>query len=189
MRWNRHSELEGRHAFLSASNYHWTGYSEEKLLTVYRNQQAKILGTKLHAFAHDAIVLGRMLYADGSTLSMFVNDCIIDGLDSEVLLYFSDNAFGTADGISFDGNLLRIYDLKTGKTPASMKQLKVYASLFCLEYQFDPNEIGMILRIYQNEEVITEEPDPIDIWDLMDRIIYFDSLLEQMRAEDSNGNV
>ena len=148
MRWNKHSELEGRHAFLSASNYHWVGYSEEKLINVYQNQQAKILGTKLHAFAHDAIVLRRMLYEDGTTLSMFVNDCIVDQRSSEVLLYFSDNAFGTADGIGFENGVLRIYDLKTGKTPASMKQLEVYASLFCLEYNVNPTDIDILLRIY-----------------------------------------
>lgn len=183
MRWNKHSELEGRHAFLSASNYHWTGYSEEKLINVFRNQQAKIMGTKLHAFAHDAIVLKRMLYEDGSTLSMFVNDCIIDQLDSEILLYYSDNAFGTADGIGFNNGLLRIYDLKTGKTTASMKQLEVYASLFCLEYNVNPTEIDILLRIYQNDEIQESTPERSIIWDYMDRIIFFDSLLNDLKTE------
>ena len=185
MIWNRHSELEGKHAFLSPSNYHWTGYSEEKLITTFRNNQAKILGTKLHEFAHDAIVLKRLQYEDGTTLSMFVNDCIIEGLDSEVLLYFSDNAFGTADGISFENGLLRIYDLKTGKTPASMKQLEVYTGLFCLEYQVNPTEIDILLRIYQNNEIKELEPERSEIWDIIDRIIFFDSLLNQLRMEDS----
>ena len=31
MIFNRHDELEGLHAFLSASNYHWINYSEEKV--------------------------------------------------------------------------------------------------------------------------------------------------------------
>ena len=183
MRWNKHSELEGRHAFLSASNYHWVGYSEEKLINVYQNQQAKILGTKLHAFAHDAIVLRRMLYEDGTTLSMFVNDCIVDQRSSEVLLYFSDNAFGTADGIGFENGVLRIYDLKTGKTPASMKQLEVYASLFCLEYNVNPTDIDILLRIYQNDEVKESIPEGSEIWEYMDRIIFFDSLLNELKTE------
>ena len=189
MIWNRHLELEGRHAFLSPSNYHWTGYSEEKLITVFRNNQAKLLGTKLHEFAHDAICLKRMQYEDGTTLSMFVNDCIIDGLDSEVLLYFSDNAFGTDDGISFENGFLKIYDLKTGKTPASMKQLEVYAGLFCLEYHVNPTDIDIFLRIYQNDEIKEMEPDCSEIWDIMDRIIFFDNLLNQLRMEGPSYHV
>ena len=48
----------------------------------------------------------------------------------EQVLYYSDNCFGTTDTISFKAKLLRIHDLKNGDTPANMKQLKVYTSLF-----------------------------------------------------------
>ena len=154
---------------------------------MFQNNQAKLIGTKLHEYAHDAIVLKRMQYEDGTTLSMFINDCLTEGLSSEVLLYFSDNAFGTADGISFDNSLLKIYDLKTGKTPASMKQLEVYAGLFCLEYQHNPSDIDILLRIYQNDEVSEHKPDHTDIWDIMDRIIYFDELLNQLKMEGPYG--
>ena len=32
---NRHPNLEGQHAFLSASNYHWINYSEDKVEETY----------------------------------------------------------------------------------------------------------------------------------------------------------
>ena len=68
----------------------------------------------------------------------------------EQILYYSPNCFGTADAISFNNNLLRIHDLKTGVIPAHMEQLVVYASLFCLEYGVKPGSIDFELRIYQN---------------------------------------
>ena len=73
----------------------------------------------------------------------------------EQVLFYSVNAFGTADAIAFDerSKLLRIHDLKTGVTPASMAQLHVYAALFCLEYDKPPFEIKYDLRIYQNDEI------------------------------------
>ena len=61
--------------------------------------------------------------------------------NGEQALYYSDNCFGTADAISFKKNFLRIHDLKTGVTPGSMKQLLIYASMFCLEYNFLPIQI------------------------------------------------
>lgn len=51
MQWNKHSDLEGKHAFLSASKHYWLGYSEERLITSYQNESRKELGTVLHAFA------------------------------------------------------------------------------------------------------------------------------------------
>ena len=185
MNFNKHYELEGKHAFLSASKYHWLNYDEERLISVYNNTQAILRGTILHKFACDAITNGIKLAEDGTTLSMYVNDCIDDGLDSEVVLYYSPNAFGTADGISFDQDdgYLRIYDLKTGKTTASIKQLYIYAALFCLEYNINPNDIMIHLRIYQNNEILVDEPDPEEIWDVIDKIIAFDAIVENIKAE------
>lgn len=51
MQWNKHSDLEGKHAFLSASKHYWLGYSEERLITSFQNENRKELGTVLHAFA------------------------------------------------------------------------------------------------------------------------------------------
>lgn len=177
---NKHFDLEGKHAFLSASKYHWLNYDEDRLISVYENQQAKYRGTLLHQFACDAITFGIPLAEDGSTISMYVNDCITDGLSPEVVLCYSNNAFGTADAIAFENNTLLIYDLKTGKTPASMKQLYVYAALFCLEYQINPNDISMHFRIYQNQEVLVCDPEPDEIWEVMDRIIAFDNIIRSI---------
>jgi len=183
MNFNRHFELEGKHAFLSASKYHWLNYDEQRLVDVFNNMKAKTRGTELHQFACDAIKHGIYLQNTDETLGLYVNDCIDDGLSPEVVLYYSPYAFGTADGISFDGRLLRIYDLKTGKTTASMKQLKIYAALFCLEYNVNPNEISIHLRIYQNGEALIYEPESDEIWDVMDRIIAFDHILRNVEME------
>lgn len=180
MNFNRHSELEGKHAFLGASNYHWLNYDKQKLISVYYNMMAKQRGTRLHKFASDAIKESIKLEDNDSTLGMFVNDCIDDRMASEAILYYSPNAFGTADAISFDDDTLKIYDLKTGKTPASMKQLYIYAAFFCLEHGINPNDILTHLRIYQNSEALILEPDPSEIWDVMDKTIFFDDVIQHL---------
>ena len=133
MNFNEHWNLEGKHAFLSASKYHWINYDDDRLISAFRNWKAKERGTRLHEFACEAIKLGVKLSHSKRTLNQYVNDAIGFGMTPELILYYSDNCFGTADSISFDGHLLRIHDLKTGKTQASFHQLEVYAALFCLE--------------------------------------------------------
>lgn len=182
MNFNKHYNLEGKHAFLSPSNYHWLNDDEEKLTNRWNNAWAKERGTALHQLACDAITYGVRFEENGETLNMYVNDCIDDGLDPEVVLYFTDNAFGTADGISFDGNVLRIYDLKTGKTPASMKQLEIYAAFFCLEYEVNPNEVLVHLRIYQSNEILVLEPEPSEIWDVMDHVIWSNGIVDKLKT-------
>lgn len=182
MNFNKHSKnLEGRHAFLSASQYAWTNYTVDKLRSAWNNAQVKEYGTELHKFAKHAIELGIKLPKTNKTLNMYINDAIGYHMTPEQLLYFSENCFGTADAISFQRNLLRIHDLKTGITPASMRQLEVYTALFCLEYHMDPNKIDIELRIYQNNEIDSVNPDPVYIQQLMDQIIYFDSEIEHLK--------
>ena len=159
MKWLKHSQLEGKHAFLSASGYSWLNYDRDKLATVFRNKLAKYIGTKYHAFAATAIELGQKLPRSPRTLNMYVNDAIGFRLDPEVVLYYSNNCFGTADAIGFDGHTLRIHDLKTGVVPAHMEQLRIYAALFCLEYKVEPKTIDVVLRIYQNNQIVEEIPD------------------------------
>lgn len=180
---NRHLELEGRHAFLSPSVYHWINYTDEKLEERYRTHLAARRGSELHEFAHHAIGLGIKLPRSRKTLNMYVNDAIGFRMTSEQILYYSMNSFGTADTISFRNNLLRIHDLKTGVTAASMKQLEVYAALFCLEYGYKPHHIQMELRIYQDDDVRIHEPEKHDIVHIMDRIITFDKRIEILKAE------
>ena len=184
MIFNRHSELEGLHAFLSASQYHWLNYDLEKLESVYRNHVATLRGTELHEFASKAIKLGIRLKATKTTLNMFVNHAIDYAMNSEQVLYYSNNCFGTADAISFRNNMLRIHDLKTGKTPASMNQLMIYAALFCLEYSVKPEDIKMELRIYQSDIIAVCEPSPDEINHIMGIIKEFDKKIEQLKQEE-----
>jgi hypothetical protein len=183
MIFNDHSNLLGQHAFLSASKYHWMNYDDEKIDRVYIAALAARRGTELHAFAHEAIRLGIKLPKTAKTLHLYVNDGIGYRMSSEQILYYSDNAFGTADTISFHRRRLRIHDLKTGVTQTSEHQLEVYAALFCLEYGIRPFEIDTELRIYQNDEVRIYEADPDVIAHIIDRIITFDKRIIAIRME------
>lgn len=187
MNFNEHSKLKDAHAFLSPSKHSWINYTPDKAMEVYKNQLAVIRGTKLHAFAHDAITLGIKMAKSKSSLNMFVNDAIGYRMNSEQVLYYSDNCFGTCDAISYRQNLLRIHDLKTGITPASFEQLEIYEALFCLEYKHKPNDFNAELRIYQFDEVIAEIPDPEKILYIMDKIIELDKSLNFMKGELIDG--
>lgn len=184
MKWLKHLEIRGKHAFLSPSKHTWLNYDRNKLATVFRNQLAKYRGTKIHAFAANAIDLGQKLPRSPKTLNMYVNDAIGFRLDPEVDLFYSNNCFGTADAIGFDGHTLRIHDLKTGVVPAHMQQLRTYAAIFCLQYKVEPKTIDIVLRIYQNNQIVEEVPDPQQIKDIMIKIQDFDKLLDQIRKEE-----
>lgn len=183
MNFNRHSQLDGQHAFLSASKYHWVNYDEDKLADTYAKHLATLKGTELHEFACQAIRLGIRLPKAMHTLNMYVNDAIGYKLTPEQPLFYSVNCFGTADAIGFRRNKLRIHDLKTGESSTSMKQLEIYAALFCLEYDFKPSEIEMELRIYQSNEARIHIPEPKDISFIMNKIVVFDKRIEKMKQE------
>lgn len=183
MNFNTHSALSGKHAFLSPSSHHWTNYSEEKLVERFGSVMTARLGTQLHDFAHEAIKLGIRLPEEEKTLNLYVNDAIGYKMTSEQPLRYSDNFFGTPDAICFRNGLLRIHDLKNGVTPASFKQLELYATLFCLEYVVSPFEIDIELRIYQNDEIQSTEPYPEAIVHLMDKAILFDQIINQLKEE------
>lgn len=184
MNFEKHSNLEGQHAFLGASKYHWINYDEEKVATAYRNHIATQRGTQLHAFAAQCIQLRQKLPKTRQTLNMYVNDAIGYKMTPEQILYYSENCFGTADAISFKQNLLRIHDLKTGEIPAHMEQLMIYTALFCLEYRIKPASIQFELRIYQRNEIIVDEPTVADILPIMDKIVTFDRVLKQIKEEE-----
>ena len=74
MVFNKHLNLEGQHAFLSASKYHWINYDEEKLSQAYLNFLATQKGTELHDFAARCIRLGQKLPKSKKTLNSYVND-------------------------------------------------------------------------------------------------------------------
>jgi hypothetical protein len=181
MNFNKHSRLDGLHAFLSASKYHWINYDDEKLVSTFSKYLAAAKGTELHELAKQCIKLGVRLPKTRNSFNIYVNDAIGFKMQTEQPLYFSDNCFGTADAISFKKNFLRIHDLKTGETPASIKQLLVYNALFCLEYNIKPIEIETELRIYQSDEVLIHIPEPEEIWNIMIKIIEFDKRIEQLK--------
>ncbi len=189
MNFKSHSNLEGQHAFLSASGYHWLNYDSDKLASVYINALAKRKGTVLHEFAAQCIKLSQKLRASHKTLNLYVNDAIGYKMTPEQILYYSDNCFGTADSISFrkekNGiNVLRIHDLKTGDTPASMNQLMIYAALFCLEYSVNPAEIDIQLRIYQFDDYEQYAPSSDEILAIMDKIITSDKIIEEVKEKE-----
>lgn len=180
MQFNDHKKLQGLHAPFSPSQASWLRYDDEKAIEVYSNRKASELGTRLHQWAKDTIDLGIKQPRSKKTLYAYVNDAIGFKMNTEVVLFYSTRFFGTADAISFRDGMLRIHDLKTGRIPAHMEQLEVYAALFCLEYRVKPIEIDIELRIYQNDEVIYHNPSPEDILEIMDHIVHLNKLLEKL---------
>ena len=180
MFFNRHTNLEGLHAPFGASKSSWLRYSDDKIIEVYNNLQAAEMGTKLHEWAKQTIDLGIKQSRSKKTIYSYVNDAIGFNMSTEVVLFYSENFFGTADAISFRNNFLRIHDLKTGRRPVHMEQLEIYAALFCLEYKIKPSDIRMELRIYQNDEILVHEPTAEDILPIMDKIVHVNKMLEKI---------
>lgn len=184
MNFVKHSNLNGLHAPFSPSQSSWLRYDDDKALEVYNNKKAAERGTKLHAWAKDTIDLGIKQPKSKKTIYAYVNDAIGFRMDTEVVLYYSDRFFGTADSISFRYGFLRIHDLKTGKLPVHMEQLEIYAALFCLEYKVKPGDIQIELRIYQNDEIIYHNPTAEDIVPIMDKIVHLNKILSKLDEED-----
>jgi Protein of unknown function (DUF2800) len=179
---NEHSGVLG-HAFLSASKYHWINYDEDKLADSFRNAMAARRGTELHALAHSLIQLGVKLPRSTKTLNAYVNDAIGFRMQTEQVLFYSENCYGTCDAITYTKDVLRIHDLKTGVISGSMHQLEIYAALFCLEYAFKPGQLEIELRIYQNDEVEIVNPDIDVIAHIMSKIIVFDQQITNLRLK------
>lgn len=183
MRFNDHSRFVGSHALLSPSKYSWINYDEDNLDAMVFRTMAARRGTELHELAQRMIRLGVQLPRTTATLNQYVNECIGYRLTPEQVLFYSPNCFGQADAVGFRKNLLRISDLKTGVTECKFGQLLVYAALFCLEYGVKPTQIGIELRIYQNDEVRLLEGDPLEITSIMDKIEYFDRRINEVNEE------
>ena len=205
MNWNQHRNLEGSHAFLSASKYSWLSKTNEEIVQSYTNSFSQAIGTLSHAFAADYIRFREKLKkGDSRTLKMdlmrkgipeyaidiraffptvmrYVNDSIDFMMDPEVLLYYSDLCFGTADSIQVSNGVLRIHDLKTGTTVAKIDQLKIYAALFYLEYGQKPERLRTELRIYQSDDIIVHEPEVDEIREVMDAIVEKDRVLQKLK--------
>lgn len=204
MIWHDHSKLAGTHAFLSASQSSWRNKSAEELIDAKKNSFSQQIGTLLHAYAADCIKYKEKLRKSDErgvkfdlmrkgipeyaidmhriypTFMSYVNDAVGYGLNPEMVLYYSNECYGTADAIDMDGKLLRIHDLKTGVKPAKMDQLMIYAGLFFLEYGVNPGAIQTELRIYQMDEVLVYEPDVDELREVMDDIVEKDRIIKAM---------
>lgn len=183
MNFVRHSNLNGLHAPFSPSQSSWLRYDDDRAMEVFLNKKAAEMGTRLHAWAKETIDLGIKQPKSKKTLYTYVNDAIGFKMSTEVVLFYSERFFGTADSISFRDNFLRIHDLKTGKIKADMEQLEIYAALFCLEYKVKPESIGMELRLYQNDEVIYHNPTPEDIHAIMDKIVHLNQVIQTLEED------
>jgi hypothetical protein len=187
---NKNTKLIGQHAYLSPSSYHWLNYDEEKLRRVYNDRMQTSRGTALHAYAQQAIDLQIRQSDNGTTMSRYVNDAIGFRMSAEIGLFYSIDCFGTADAIGIrmeQGRwVLRISDLKTGITPAGMTQLLIYCGIFFFEYNelYDPRETDVILRIYQNDDVVEYIPDLPEILSVMSKIKEAARIVAYLREED-----
>lgn len=183
MNLNKHSGLEGRHARLSPSSPSWLNYDQDKLTRVFHTAEAARRGTQLHDFAAFAISLNVKLPDNGTTLSMYVNDAIGYRLSPEQMIMGTRHCFGTADAIGYRNETLRVHDLKTGTKESDMRQLEVYASLFCMEYNFNPFNLNMSLKIYQNDSIVEHVPGGDEIMHIMETIKSHSRWLDELTEE------
>ena len=187
MKFYDHKNLAGLHAPFTASQSSWLRYDDDKVIEVYEHKKAAAMGTRLHAWAAETISLGLKQPKTKKTICAYVNDAIGFKMDTEVVLFYSERFFGTADAICFRNGMLRIHDLKTGKVgkiEEHMEQLEVYTALFCLEYKVRPGDIQIELRVYKNDEVISWNPTAEDIVPIMDKIVHLDKLLQKIDREE-----
>ena len=187
MNFEKHSTIEGTHAPFGASQSAWLRYDDEKAINVLKSKNAAKLGTRLHEWAKETIDLGIKQPRSNKTLYAYVNDAIGFKMDTEVVLYYSEYFYGTADAISFRNGKLRIHDLKTGDS-GHMEQLEIYAALFCLEYGVSAAEIEIELRLYKNDEIMVFEPPAEEIFDIMDKIVHLDSIFREYEGKEIKKN-
>ena len=214
MIWNDHSILKGRHSILSPSQSSWLRYSEADeyagLIRRCVSEYSATAGTIIHDYAQqriknklpmseneqNAVMLELLrngipayaidIYQFYQTLVEYVNDTIDYNMDTEVTLYYSDNAFGTTDAIRYHRRHLRIHDLKTGLKPAGFDQLVVYAAYFFLEYgkkmKIKPENVDTELRVYQSSEISICHPNVEDIYAAIDKIIELDPIIDIFKS-------
>lgn len=197
------AEHDNVHALFAPSQPSWIRYeNEEQIISKLKSYYAQAIGTLTHEKAKVCIEKRKKLNKSSSILlelyllehevpeavidiqdlypnfMLYVNDCISMKMLPEQKIGYSKYCFGTVDAISFKKNLLRINDLKTGKLPAKMDQLKSYAALYCLKNDIQPNAIKTELRIYQGSEVNLYCPSGDEIRDVMDRIVVTSNIVE-----------
>lgn len=185
MKFNNHKSLAGKHAIFTASKPSWLNYSEDGFKDAYWRATAATRGTDLHNYAEQAIRLKQRQPNCEKTLCMHINDAIKYDMSPEVVLYHSDNFYGTADAIRYfeKERVLRIHDLKTGTGKVHPEQLKVYAALFCLEYYKDPYKMSFILQIYQNDEIMDIPCSSEEVDRIMQTIKMGDAIVNEIKED------
>lgn len=212
MQWHDHSKdiPDGAHAIFSGSKYAWIRKNDDEIREMLLRSYAPTVGTVVHELAakrikynmrvkpKDKDLLRFYLIDNGvpeeafsvsflfPNFAAYVNDAISYMMRPEQPLYFSKRSYGTADAIRFDEKkkLLRIHDLKTGTTPASLDQLAIYAAYFCLEYKVKPGDIAFEFRIYQNNDILIGTPTASDILPIMDQTIHANQIAERFFNEE-----
>lgn len=210
MIWKEYSELKGKHALFSASKWTWINYDIEKMIDMRCRSYATTIGTVIHEYAADRIkfmaklkkyhkqeLMFELLKNDippdvadcydydrvFPILQAYVNDAIGFHMRPEQILYYSPYFFGCADAIGERGNKLKIFDFKSGETPAHIEQLMIYAALFCLDYSKHPTDLDIELRLYQSPDVLVVQADASDIVPIMDKIITVDKHINKITEE------
>lgn len=202
MIFREHSDLKGKHAFLSPSKGGWD-LQGDSLLASRERYFAAPMGTAIHELADDFIKKGIKISKQDKhliryellkkgipdfaidtnrileTLVPYVNDAIGFGMTTEQVLYAFADCYGTTDAILYEEktHFLRIHDLKTGETPADMNQLVRYAGIFCFEYKIDTAKISNELRIYQKGDIYTYTAQKGEIDDVISYISYASTIL------------
>ena len=129
MNYNKHFNLEGKHAFLGASQSTWLRKTEDQIIDSFARQYIQSIGTALHDIVRKhikhrvkltksakkeiflslvedyhvppfAIECGIDFDAVFENLMEYTNDAIGYRMVPEQILYYSDYCFGTADAIS-----------------------------------------------------------------------------------------
>lgn len=179
MNFDKNYDFGDKHAILAPSNPAWINYDDEKVVGMVNSFRAREKGTQYHELARMLILMREKLPRTTRTVPMYVNDAIGFRMTPEQGLFYSENCYGTADAICFRNGTLRIHDLKTGVTKPKMVQLELYAAIFCLEYNVNPEDIDIELRIYQNDSIQVHHPERIR--DLMDIIVMRDKQVQDVK--------
>lgn len=199
------------HALLSPSKGFWVDYDSEKMFNYICSSYASTIGTLIHELAAKLITnkikvtrnearkmitlyllenkIPRFIIDAERYVNNFVayvNDAIGFDMKAEVKVMYSPNAFGTIDAFRFNEKKmhLRIHDYKSGVLKPNMRQLELYASLFCMEYKIKPGDLEMELRLYWQEEMLVENPTAADIAPLIDKIVQFDKYINSLKGEE-----
>ena len=169
-----------------------TGIREvEKGVKTHIYEKYMVETSKLYNPKLGATFLDHLRYVPGDAFlstKLFICDSIGFRMESEQKVSVSSIIEGTADAIRYypKDNLLRVSDLKTGSRPAKMEQVLIYAALYCYENRLDPLKTNFEARIYQNGEILIEQPTGEVISRMLGDILHLNEVVKKFeRGEGS----